>query len=103
MPSNTFTENFILTCGNCQLICSGNHDETAENYRILTNSGCVVTKENGDNIIVSSEEANELEKAGKIADTYVETSERRQYIEKIVLDIFKKLRKEQLDAPLQDT
>ena len=103
IASNTFTENFILTCGNCQLICSGNHDETAENYRILTNSGCVVTKENGDNIIVSSEEANELEKAGKIADTYVETSERRQYIEKIVLDIFKKLRKEQLDAPLQDT
>jgi epoxyqueuosine reductase QueG len=103
IASNTFTENFILTCGNCQLICSGNHDETAENYRILTNSGCVVTTENGDNIIVSREEANELEKAGKIADPYVETSERRQYIEKIVLDIFKKLRKELLDVPMQKT
>ena len=103
IASNTFTENFILTCGNCQLICSGDHDETAENYRILTESGCVTTQENGDNIIVSKEEADELEKAGKIANTYVETSERRQYIEKIVLDIFKKLRKEQLDAPLQNT
>jgi epoxyqueuosine reductase QueG len=102
IASTTFTENFNLTCGNCQLICTGNHDETAENYRILTNSGCVITKENGDNIIVSEEEADKFEKAGKIADAYVETSERRQYVEKIVLDIFKKLRKEQLDAPLQD-
>ena len=41
------------------------------------------------------EEADELEKAGKIANPYQETSERRQYIEKIVVDIFKKLRKEQ--------
>lgn len=94
IASNTFTENFILTCGNCQLICSGDHDETAENYRILTNSGCVVNNENGENIIVSKEEADELEKAGKIANPYVETSERRQYVEKIVTDIFKRLRKE---------
>ena len=101
IASNTFTENFILTCGNCQLICSGDHDETAENYRILTNSGCVVTNENGENIIVSKEEADELEKAGKIANPYVETSERRQYVEKIVTDIFKRLRKEQLNAPFQ--
>jgi len=99
IASNTFTENFILTCGNCQLICSGDHDETAENYRILTNSGCVVTTENGDNIILSKEEADELEKAGKIANPYVETSERRQYVEKIVTDIFKRLRKEQSDEP----
>ena len=98
IASNTFTENFILTCGNCQLICTGNHDETAENYRILTSSGCVITKENGENIIVSEEEAIELEKTGKIADAYVETSERRQYVEKIVNDIFKKLREEQSKA-----
>jgi epoxyqueuosine reductase QueG len=101
IASNTFTENFILTCGNCQLICSGNHDETAENYRILTNSGCVVTKENGENTIMSKEEADELEKAGKIANPYEETSERRQYVEKIVIDIFKGLRKEQSNALLQ--
>ncbi len=102
IASNTFTENFILTCGNCQLICSGDHDETAENYRILTNSGCVVPKENGENIIMSKEEADELEKAGKIANPYEETSERRQYFEKIVIDIFKRLRKEQSDVPLQE-
>ena len=102
IASNTFTEKFILTCGNCQLICSGDHDETAENYRILTYSGCVVTKENGDNIILSKEDADELEKAGKIANPYVETSERRQYVEKIVTDIFKRLRKEQSDASFQE-
>ncbi|MHA2051831.1 MAG: hypothetical protein ACW986_19630 [Promethearchaeota archaeon] len=94
VASNTFTENFNLTCGNCQLICTGNHDETAENYRILTNSGCIVTQENGENIKLSSEEADKLEKAGKIASPYHETSERRQYVEKIVKDIFEKLRKE---------
>jgi hypothetical protein len=103
IASNIFTENFILTCGNCQLICWGDHDETAENYRILTNSGCVVTKENGDNVIMIAEEAEALEKAGKIGDPYQETSERRQNFEKIVGDIFKRLRKEQADVPYQKT
>ena len=103
IASNTFTENFSLTCGNCQLICTGNHDETAENYHILTNSGCIITKENGDCILVSKEEADELEKAGKIANPYVETSDRRQTFEKIVGDIFKNLRKEQKNVPLQET
>jgi len=103
ISANTFTENFSLTCGNCQLICTGNHDETAENYRILTNSGCIITNENGDNILVSKEEADELEKAGKIGNPYVETSDRRQSFEKIVGDIFKNLRKEHKKAPLQET
>jgi len=94
VASNIFTEDFILTCGNCQLICSGDHDETAENYHILTNSGCVVPNENGENIIVSKEEADELEKAGKITNPYVKTSKRRQYVENIIIDIFKRLRKE---------
>lgn len=100
IASNTFTKDFILTCGNCQLICWGNHDETSENYRILTNSGCVLTKDNGDILIVSNEEADELEEAGKVGDPYHETSERRQYVEKIVSDIFKRLRKEQANTPL---
>jgi hypothetical protein len=58
------------------------------------NSGCVVTEENGDNIITSSEKAKELEKAGKLSSPYKKTSERRQNVEKIVNDIFKRLRKE---------
>ncbi|MFW9875524.1 MAG: hypothetical protein ACFFG0_20665 [Candidatus Thorarchaeota archaeon] len=102
IASNTFTENFILTCGNCQLICTGDHNETAENYRILTNSGCVISQENGENIIVSNEEADVLEKAGKIGDPYYKTTERRQYMEKVVFDIFKKLRKENLNALKQN-
>ncbi|MHA2184683.1 MAG: hypothetical protein ACXAAI_06740 [Promethearchaeota archaeon] len=95
IASNTFTDNFILTCGNCQLICWGDRDERTENCSILMNSGCVVTNKEGENIIVSSKEADELEKAGEITDPYVQTSERRQYVEKIVNDIFRKLREEE--------
>jgi hypothetical protein len=36
-----------LTCGNCQIICWGNPKETAKNYKILVNSGCVIQKEDG--------------------------------------------------------
>jgi epoxyqueuosine reductase QueG len=94
IASNTFTENFILTCGNCQLICWGNHNDTIENSKILMNSGCVITDENGQNKIVSSDKANELEKAGKLGNPYEETSDRRQYVENIVNDIFNRLREE---------
>jgi len=95
IASNSFTENFILTCGNCQLICWGDRDEKTESCSILMNSGCVVTNKECENIIVSSKEADELEKAGEIVDPYVKASERRQYTEKIVNDIFKKLREEE--------
>ncbi|MFW9824495.1 MAG: hypothetical protein ACFFE4_16245, partial [Candidatus Thorarchaeota archaeon] len=98
VASNTFTKNFILTCGNCQLICWGNHNDTIENSKILMNSGCVITDENGQNRIVSSEEAKNLEKLGKLGNPYEETSERRQYIEKIVTDIFKRLREEKKNS-----
>lgn len=94
IASNTLNEDFILTCGNCQLICWGNHNETLENTKLVMNSGCVVTEENGDNMITSSEKAKELEKAGKLSSPYKKTSERRQNVEKIVNDIFKRLRKE---------
>jgi hypothetical protein len=92
--SNTFTKDFILTCGNCQLICWGNHNETLENTKLVMNSGCVVSEENGDNIITSSGKAKELEKAGKLTSPYKKSSERRQNIEKRVNNIFKRLRKE---------
>ncbi|TFG18536.1 MAG: hypothetical protein EU533_07660 [Promethearchaeota archaeon] len=49
-----------LTCGNCQLICWGDPKETAENYRILTNSGCVLQKENGEIIVLPPEDADKL-------------------------------------------
>jgi epoxyqueuosine reductase len=49
-----------LTCGNCQLICWGDPIETAENYRILTNSGCVLQKENGDLVVLPYEEAERV-------------------------------------------
>jgi len=94
VASNTFTKNFITTCGNCHLICWGNHNETLENSKLLMNSGCVVTNENGENIIISSEKANELEKAGKITSPYSKSSEGLQKFEKGVNEIFKRLREE---------
>jgi epoxyqueuosine reductase QueG len=94
VATNTFTEDFIATCGNCHLICWGNHDETLENSKLLMNSGCVVADENGDNIIVSSEKANELEKAGKLSSPYANSSEGLQKVEMGVNQIFKRLRKE---------
>jgi len=36
-----------LSCGNCQIICWGDPKETAKNYKILVNSGCVIQKEDG--------------------------------------------------------
>jgi hypothetical protein len=55
--------NIRLTCGICNYICFGNKDETRENYRLLTSSGCVVQLENGEKITLPPEEAvKELEK-----------------------------------------
>lgn len=92
---NTFTENFILTCGNCQLICWGNREDTEENYRILTNSGCVVKNENGENVILSPEEADKVEQSVKALNREEKTSERRQGLEKYVFELFERLRQEQ--------
>jgi len=36
-----------LSCGNCQVICWGDPRETAKNYKILVNSGCVIQREDG--------------------------------------------------------
>ena len=36
-----------LTCGNCQFVCAGNPKETAQRYKILVNSGCVIQNEDG--------------------------------------------------------
>ncbi len=48
-----------ISCGNCANICFGDPKETAENYKILVNSGCVIQKENGEILILPPEEAKE--------------------------------------------
>ena len=48
-----------LTCGNCNLICWGDPAETAKNYKILKNSGCVVQKEDGEIIVLPPDKAKE--------------------------------------------
>lgn len=98
--SNIITEDFITTCGNCHLICWGNHNETLENCKILMNSGCVVRDENGDNIIVTSEKAKKLEEAGKLSSPYTKSSKTLQ-VEKIINEIFKRLRKEEINIKKQ--
>ncbi|MCP4764438.1 MAG: epoxyqueuosine reductase [archaeon] len=52
-------KNTVLTCGNCQLICSSNKEETAENYKTLINSGCVIINDEGNLSVLSPEEANQ--------------------------------------------
>jgi epoxyqueuosine reductase QueG len=37
----------IPTCGNCQLVCFGDHDETMKNLKMLRRSGCVVQQPDG--------------------------------------------------------
>jgi len=49
--------NIRLTCGCCQIVCAANKDERKENYKLLKNSGCVIQRENGDIVVLPSEEA----------------------------------------------
>jgi epoxyqueuosine reductase QueG len=49
--------NLRLTCGNCQAICWGDKEETRENYRLLTSSGCVVQREGGEIEVMQPGEA----------------------------------------------
>ena len=49
--------NVKLTCGNCNYLCWGDKDETRENYRLLTSSGCVVQRPTGEKVVLPPEEA----------------------------------------------
>ncbi len=52
-------KNTVLTCGNCQLVCSGDPEETKINYDLLKKSGCVVQDENGSLIVLPWDKAQE--------------------------------------------
>ena len=52
--------NIQLTCGNCQFVCAGNPKETAQRYKILVNSGCVIQKQDGSLEIYPTDKAKEL-------------------------------------------
>ena len=49
-----------LTCGNCQFVCAGNPKETAQRYKILVNSGCVVQNEDGSLEVYPANKAKEV-------------------------------------------
>ncbi len=46
-----------LTCGNCQIICWGDREETRQNHRLLKRSGCVVQREDGEVDVLSARDA----------------------------------------------
>ena len=56
--NEVFPSGFLrITCGVCALVCSGNKEETEENYRVLTTSGCVVQDESGMKHVLPADEA----------------------------------------------
>ncbi len=60
VTEETKTKNIVqLTCGNCQIICWGNPKETAKNYKILVNSGCIIQREDGTVEALPPEQAKE--------------------------------------------
>jgi len=50
--------NLRLTCANCQIICWGNKEDTAANYKLLTSSGCVIQRPDGRIITMTPAEAD---------------------------------------------
>jgi hypothetical protein len=54
-----------IACGNCQVVCRGDEEETRVNYRLLTSSGCVIQREDGSVKVLPPEEADRaLERLG---------------------------------------
>lgn len=51
-----------ISCGNCQLVCRGNHEETLLNYQLLKNSGVVIRQKNGRTKILHPDEMDNAEK-----------------------------------------
>lgn len=56
---HTALENYrqYLTCGNCQLVCWGNREDTRENARLLHESGCVLQEPDGRLVVLPADEA----------------------------------------------
>lgn len=46
-----------MTCGNCQIVCSGDKEETARNLKLLHKSGCVLQRPDGSLYALPPEEA----------------------------------------------
>ncbi len=47
----------IPTCGNCQMVCFGDHDETMKNLKILRRSVCVVQQPDGSLEVLPADDA----------------------------------------------
>jgi hypothetical protein len=46
-----------MTCGNCQIVCWGDKKETAENVKLLHNSGCALQKPDGELYAIPPQDA----------------------------------------------
>jgi len=50
-------ERMHITCGHCQLVCTGDREENLENLRILRESGCVIQYPDGSLKVLPGDEA----------------------------------------------
>lgn len=51
------SERLHITCGNCQLVCTGDAKENLENLKTLRNSGCVIQYPDGSLKVLPADEA----------------------------------------------
>ena len=79
-------EELYLTCGNCQLICWGDPEETRKNYYLLINSGCVVMNKI-DSIDVISPNTSE---SMNLQDNQIKCDETQEKFAKLVEVILRK-------------
>jgi len=49
--------NLNMTCGNCQIVCWGERQETARNLKLLHTSGCVIQRPDGSLLALPADEA----------------------------------------------
>ena len=76
--------NIQLTCGNCQYVCAGNPKETAQRYKTLVNSGCVIQNDDGRLEIYPTEKAKEVFEAMPIKKQRLYHKDYRKKIRKVV-------------------
>ncbi len=51
------SDSIKLTCGNCQIVCFGDREQTAENLELLHGSGCVLQRPDGSLYALPADEA----------------------------------------------
>ena len=69
-----------LSCGNCQMICWGDPEQTAENYRILVNSGCTIRDDEGYVEVRNCDEAKKYYEENHLDADQELTPKQKEYV-----------------------